>query len=79
MNKIYTVYVVDFPDTFRDSCEVHWASSRKKCIEFIKRALTDKNSGIQDDTVIFIAKVTLDGYFSQIETEEEKRAIEYVE
>jgi hypothetical protein len=68
-----------YEDCEVDVCELHYASSYANCINFIKRALADENSGVERDTVIRICECQLDEYFGEFKTQEEKPASEYLE
>jgi hypothetical protein len=78
VSKIYIVSLIELPDSFHDMYELHYASSYKKCIEFIERALSDENSGVENDSIITICECELDEYFGEMKFYEEKPAIEYL-
>jgi hypothetical protein len=75
---MYIVSAIEYPDTFHDIIELHYASSYANCINFIKQALADENSGVKNDTVITICECELDVYFGEIKFYEEKPASEYL-
>lgn len=75
---MYIVSAIEYPDTFHDIIELHYASSYANCINFIKQALADENSGVENDTIITIHECDLDKYFSEIKLHDEKPASEYL-
>jgi hypothetical protein len=75
MDNIFFVSLIERP--YDDIYEIHYTSSREKCIEFIKQALEDAKSGIEDTTILRITKAEIDKYFGGYEIIDEKRAIDY--
>lgn len=70
--KIYDIEDSEFDDN------VHFASSFEKCIEFLKLAIDDKNSGINEKSIIRITKVEVDAYFGEVEYIGRKKASEWL-
>ena len=53
-------------------------SSKDKATRFIKKALDDNNSGIENNTVLDIWIEEIDGYFSTTEIIDTKPALEWL-
>ena len=81
--KIYIVSEIETTDNpnIRYSLDIfplHYASTYDNVIQFLRRALEDSNSGLEDDTVIDVAISKIDEYFYHEQCIERKPLREYL-
>ena len=58
--NIYIISIVDDLDYY----EIHYCTSWEKVIDFLRRAIEDEKSGIDENTIVDISVDILDEYFS---------------
>ena len=77
--KIYIVSKIECNAPY--PIEVHYCTNYEKAIEFLRLAVADVNSGIDENTLIDIATDVLDVHFSKTKTKslERKLAKEFLE
>ena len=78
--KIYIVKSVRNLDFYPDYIELHYCTSYEKAIEFLRFAIKDATSGVDEDTIIDISVGILDEYFSpEAKSVERKTVKEFLE
>jgi len=78
--KIYNIEDLEYDDDDQPNIiySIHFASSIEKCINFLKRALEDQNSGIEETSIIQITEEELDEYFGEINRIGRKTVSEWI-